>query len=68
MLDISKDEFFIEGAWMYRGEMPNEEVSHVRLNKVIKKVDRDDLARSLKQSYGVNRIHFRTIETDDGRD
>lgn len=60
--NLLDDEIFIEGAYMYKGEMPHEEVSQVHLRRVIKKVDNDNLKRELKLSYGVNRVNFISTE------
>lgn len=55
-------EVFIEGAYMFKNEMPHEETSQVHLRRVIKKVDMDNLASELKLSYNVNRVNFISIE------
>jgi hypothetical protein len=60
--NLLDDEIFIEGANMYKGEMFHEEISQVRLRRVIKRIDADALKRELKLSYNVNRINFITIE------
>jgi hypothetical protein len=62
LIDLGDDEYFVEGAYMFKGEMPHEEVSKVIIKRKIKKVDKDSLAKKLKESYGVNRVNFITIE------
>jgi hypothetical protein len=64
MYDIDKDEFYLEGAYMFKGEMPHEEVSRVFLKRKIKKSERDEVAKQLKSSYSVNRVNFISIERD----
>jgi hypothetical protein len=59
---MGDDDLFIEGAWIFKGEMPHEEAAHIRIRRMIKKSERDTLARSLKKSYNVNRVDFRSIE------
>jgi hypothetical protein len=62
MKQVQDDEYYVEAAFMYKEEMPHEEISNVRLRRIIKKVDRDKLADELKRSYRVNRVNFRYIE------
>ena len=64
LLTMTDDELFVEGAYMYKGEMPHEEISHVFLKCVIKKVDRNKLSKELQHSYGVNRVNPVYIERD----
>ena len=62
LLSMADDELFVEGAYMYKGQMPHEEISHVFLKRIIKKVDRDKLSKELQQSYGVNWVNPVYIE------
>jgi len=62
LIGMTEEDLFIEGGWMFKGEMPHEEVSYVRLKRMIKKWEKNTLIKQLKVSYGVNRIDFRSIE------
>jgi hypothetical protein len=62
LVKLTEDDLFIEGAYMYKGEMPHEEVSKVIIKRKIKKSERDELARQLKKSYNTDRCNFISIE------
>jgi hypothetical protein len=60
---VGDDEVYLEGGYMFKGNLETgEETSHLFVKRVIKRDSLDEFAKDIKYRYGVNRFNPVYIE------